>query len=57
MSVAHLAMENVSDAAGRHAPALLSELEKRERRLEEISEELLSTDGSGIDSRRSRPSS
>jgi hypothetical protein len=38
-------------AAGRHSPALLAELEKRERRLEDISDELLSTDGRGIDAR------
>jgi hypothetical protein len=38
-------------AVGRHSPALLAELEKRERRLEEISDELLATDGRGIDSR------
>jgi len=38
-------------ASGRHSPALLAELEKRERRLEEISDELLATDSSGIDAR------
>jgi DNA invertase Pin-like site-specific DNA recombinase len=38
-------------AAGRHSPALLAELEKRERRLDEISDELLATDGRGIDAR------
>jgi hypothetical protein len=38
-------------AAGRHSPALLAELEKRERRLEEISDELLATDGRGIAAR------
>jgi hypothetical protein len=38
-------------AAGRHSPSLLAELEKRERRLEEISDELLATDGRGIDDR------
>ena len=38
-------------ATGRHSPALLAELEKRERRLEEISDELLATDGRGIDVR------
>jgi site-specific DNA recombinase len=38
-------------AVGRHSPALLAELEKRERRLEEISNELLATDGRGIDAR------
>jgi uncharacterized small protein (DUF1192 family) len=32
-------------------PALLAELEKRERRLEEIGDELLATDGRGIDAR------
>jgi hypothetical protein len=36
-------------ASGRHSPALLAELEKREHRLEEISDELLATDGRGID--------
>jgi hypothetical protein len=36
---------------GRHSPALLTELEKRERRLDEISDELLATDGRGIDAR------
>ena len=35
-------------ASGRHSPALLAELEKRERRLEEISDELLATDSRGI---------
>ena len=38
-------------ATGCHSPALLAELEKRERRLEEISDELLATDGRGIDAR------
>ncbi len=38
-------------AVWRHSPALLAELEKRERRLEEISDELLATDGRGIDAR------
>jgi hypothetical protein len=38
-------------ASGRHSPALLAELEKRERRLEEISDGLLATDGRGIDAR------
>jgi len=38
-------------ASGRHSPALLAELEKRERRLEEISDELLATDSRGIDAR------
>jgi hypothetical protein len=38
-------------ASGRHSPALLAELEKRERRMEEISEELLATDGRGLDAR------
>jgi site-specific DNA recombinase len=38
-------------AVGRHSPALLAELEKRESRLEEISNELLATDGRGIDAR------
>jgi hypothetical protein len=38
-------------AMGRHSPALLAELEKRERRLGEISEELLASDGRGIDAR------
>jgi chromosome segregation ATPase len=38
-------------ASGRHSPALLAELERRERRLEEISDELLATDDRGIDAR------
>jgi hypothetical protein len=38
-------------ATGRHSPALLAELEKRERRLDEISEELLASDGRGVDAR------
>jgi len=38
-------------ATGRHSPALLAELEKRERRLDEISDELLASDGRGIDAR------
>jgi hypothetical protein len=38
-------------ASGRQSPALLAELEKRERRLEEISDELLATDSRGIDAR------
>ena len=38
-------------ASGRHSPALLAELEKRKRRLEEISDALLATDGRGIDAR------
>lgn len=38
-------------ATGRHSTALLSELEKRERRLDEISDELLASDGHGIDAR------
>ncbi len=38
-------------ASGRHSPALLAELEKRERRLEEISDELLAPDGRGVDAR------
>jgi hypothetical protein len=38
-------------AAGRYSPALLAELERRKRRLEEISDELLATDDRGIDAR------
>lgn len=38
-------------AVGRHSPALLAKLEKREKRLDEISDELLATDGRGIDAR------
>ena len=38
-------------ATSRHSPALLAELEKRERRLDEISEELLASDGAWIDAR------
>jgi hypothetical protein len=38
-------------ATGRHSPALLAELEKRERRLDEISDVLLASDGHGIDAR------
>jgi len=38
-------------ATGRHSPALIAELEKRERRLDEISEELLASDGRGIHAR------
>ena len=36
-------------AAGRYSPALLAELEKRERRIGEIGDELLATDERGID--------
>ena len=36
-------------AAGRYSPALLAELEKRERRIGEIGDELLATDDRGID--------
>lgn len=36
-------------AEGRQSPALLAELEKRERRLDEISEELLASKGNGLE--------
>jgi hypothetical protein len=38
-------------ASGHHSAALLAELEKRERRLEQISDELLATDSRGINAR------
>ncbi len=38
-------------AAGRYSSALLAELDKRERRLREIGDELLATDSRGIDAR------
>lgn len=48
--------EEISNLAGviatsRHSPALIAELEKRERRLDEISEGLLASDERGIDGR------
>jgi hypothetical protein len=36
-------------ADGRQSPALLAELEKRERRLDEINEELLASTGNGLE--------
>jgi hypothetical protein len=38
-------------ASGNQSPALLAELEKRERRLDEISDGLLATDDRGLDAR------
>ena len=38
-------------AQGRQSPALLAELEKRERRLTEISEEIFSSSGNGLDAK------
>jgi antitoxin component HigA of HigAB toxin-antitoxin module len=38
-------------AQGRQSPALLAELEKRERRLAEISDEIFSSSGNGLDAK------
>ena len=41
----------VTAAQGRHLPSLLAELEEKERRLNEIVDEIFSSSGSGLDAK------